>query len=85
MKVKADKKICELMNELENFKELQMDHSNNIEKLSNLYELGIVNEEGVYRVNEQENKNHKEIRIKYLILKNLHTNYLNLSFHFFWL
>ena len=34
------------MSELENFKELQKDHYNNIKKLFMLYELEIINEEG---------------------------------------
>ena len=53
MKDKADKKICELMNELANFQELQKDHSDNLEKLYKLYELGIVNEEGEYIAKER--------------------------------
>ena len=62
MKDKTDEKINNLMNELENFKELQKDHSNNIEKLSKLYELGIVNEEGEYIEKEKEIEKTEEMR-----------------------
>ena len=62
MKDKTDKKICELMNELANFQELQKDHSDNLEKLSKLYELGIVNEEGEYIAKERDNEKQKNIR-----------------------
>ena len=62
MKDKTDEKINDLMNELENFKELQKDHNNNIEKLSKLYELGIVNEEGEYIEKEKEIEKTEEMR-----------------------
>lgn len=42
----SEKKIMELKNKLSGFDELLVDHQSNLEKLSLLYEQGIIDEEG---------------------------------------
>ena len=48
IKEKNDRTIQELNNKLEDYQQMEIDNNENISKLSKLYELGVVNEDGEY-------------------------------------
>ena len=48
MKEDNEKLIDDLMKKIDGFKYLEYENSENLSKLSKLYELGVVNEDGEY-------------------------------------